>query len=210
MRIKYLITPLLMLGCYAGSVSAETFSPANGHFVVSANVIPDSISDDVPDLTTAADVDEGAYLFRVAYEWPSDVKDIFGISKSSQEYYSLAFVKGVTDIEDDYVESSASVAVIYGRKYFINSKQHEGLAIGWYAGASMWSADGYDYSGVYNYGAYTESGASVLAAAELRYDAYITLQADTSVVIYPSLGVTVNTQTGEVEFFPTLMAGLKF
>ncbi|MDQ1363099.1 MAG: hypothetical protein QG652_959 [Pseudomonadota bacterium] len=209
MKIKCLLMSFCVLCSYMGAVNAEAFSPANGHFVLSANVIADSISDDVPDVPVM-DVDDGSYLFRVAYEWPSDIKDIFGVSKSSQEYYSLAFVKSVVDMEDDYVESVSSIAVIYGRKYFLNSTQHEGFAIGWYAGASTWSADGYEYYNTINYGAYTEDGVSVLAAAEVRYDAYINLQGSTSVAIYPSLGVTVNTQTGEVEFFPTLMAGLKF
>lgn len=196
--------------CIPLTLQAAAFTPVDGEFVISGNIIPDSISDDVPTLTPAADVDDGAYLFRVAYQWPSDIKDAFGVSKSSQEYYSLAFSKYVVDVEDDYVESSTGIAVLYGRKYFINSTQREGLAIGWYAGASSWSSDGYDYSGTTRFAAYSEDGFSVLAAAEVRYDAYIRLQGNTRLVVFPSLGVTVDTEVGEVEFFPTLMVGVAF
>ena len=190
---------------WGGPAEAVDLLPSGAEFVVSANVIPKQANDDVPNTTPRADVDESAHFYRIAVQWPSD-KPLIGTSKKA--YYGLVKAKSVVNVEDEYVESSDAVALIYGHRYYL-FEEHRGLNLGWYGGVSSWKSKGYDYDGSTRYGAYSESGVSALIAAELSYELRIPV-GGTHLWINPAIGFTLDKDYGEVAVWPSIEIGLVF
>lgn len=195
----------LVAAAWAGSAGAVDLLPSGSEFVVSANVIPKQLNDDVPTTTPRADVDESAHFYRVAVQWPSDRPPI-GVSKKA--YYGIVKIKAVENVEDEYVESSDAVALIYGHRYYL-FQEHRGLNLGWYGGVSSWKSKGYDYDGSTRYGAYSESGVSALVAGELSYDLRIPI-GGTHLWINPAIAFTLDKDYGEVRVWPSIEIGLVF
>ncbi len=192
------------------TVNASNFTPLDPEFTIEANIIPSASNDDIPNTTPTADVDDGAYLFGATVQWPADTNPFPGMVKSIENYYQLFFAKGVLDVEDDYVESVTEIAFIYGKKYYLQSAERRGLALGWYAGFSLWDADGYDYDGNIRYAGYSESGTSALIAGEIRYDYRVRIGQDQDFLVYPSLGFTFDKDFEELRLIPRIMIGVVF
>jgi hypothetical protein len=189
----------------AGPAAAIDLLPAGSEFVVSANVIPRQLNDDVPTTTPRADVDESAHFYRFAVQWPSD-KPLIGSSKKA--YYGVVKMKSVGRVEDEYVESVDEVALIYGHRYYL-FEEHRGLNLGWYGGVSSWKAKGYDYDGTTRYAGYSESGVSAIVAAELSYDLRIPV-AGTHLWVNPAIAFSLDKDYGEFKFWPSIEIGLVF
>lgn len=190
---------------WAGPVHAIDLLPPGTEFVVSANVIPKQMNDKVPTTTPPATVDESAYFYRLAVQWPTD-PSVIGVSKKA--YYALVKGKVVEDVKDDYVESSDYVAVIYGHRYYLFADQR-GLNLGWYAGASSWNSKGFDYDGRQRFAGYSESGVSAIVAAELSYDLRIPIGGN-DLWVNPAIAVSVDKDYGTIKAWPFIEIGMVF
>ena len=192
------------------NANASDFVPTDFEFTIEFNIIPSQSNDDIPNTSPPSDVDDGAYIFGATVQWPASTNAFPGLVKSVENYYQLFFAKGVLNVEDDYVESVTETAIIYGKKYYLQSTERKGLALGWYAGFSMWDSDGYDYDGSTRYAPYSESGFSALVAGEVRYDYHLRIGESQDLLIYPSIGFAFDKDFAELKIIPRVMVGLIF
>lgn len=189
-----------------GPAQAFDLLPPGAEFVVSANVIPKQLNDDIPTTTPKANVDDSAHFYRLAVEWPSTDGTPVGTSKKA--YYGLVKLKSVVNVRDDYVESSDAIALIYGHRYYL-FEQHKGLNVGWYGGASSWKSEGFDYNGSTRFAPYSESGVSAIVAAELSYDLRVPV-GNTSLWVNPAIAFSLDKDFGEFKTWPSIEIGLVF
>lgn len=189
-----------------GPAYASDLMPPGAEFVVSANLIPKQLNDDIPTTTPTADVDDSAHFYRLAVEWPSTDGTPIGASKKA--YYGLVKLKSVINVSDDYVESSDEIALIYGHRYYL-FEQHKGLNVGWYGGVSSWKSKGFDYAGSTRFAPYSESGVSAIVAAELSYDLRVPI-GSTNLWVNPALAFSLDKDFGEFKAWPSIEIGLVF
>ncbi len=208
--MKALLILLAFLLLNINNANASDFVPADFEFTLEFNIIPTQSNDDIPNTSPPANVDDGAYMFGATVQWPASTNAFSGLVKSVENYYQLFFAKGVLNVEDDYVESVTETAIIYGKKYYLQSTERKGLALGWYAGFSMWDSDGFDYDGSIRFAPYSESGFSALVAGELRYDQRLRIGENQDLLIYPSIGFSFDKDFAELKIIPRIMVGLIF
>ena len=198
--IPWFVFSLLLVPASVQSVEMGS-NVLEGSFSVSMNVIPKAANDD----DEGTNVDDGAYMFRVAYEWTESPP--IGIAKSSTAYYAVAFFKDV-DSADDWVQSSQGIAAVYGNRYFLQSADHQGFGIGWYAGVATISGEGFEGAG-YTI-PYEEDEFQALAVAAAFYQYYYPLGQGVDLNVYPSVVVAFDTNTAELDFIPGIMVGVNF
>ena len=206
-------TLLLLLAFFLLNINyanASDFVPNEFEFTVELNIIPTQLNADIPNTSPSADVDDAAYMFGATVQWPDSTNSYSGLVKSVENYYQLFFAKSVVNIEDDYVESVTETAIIYGSKYYLQSAERKGFAVGWYAGVSLWDSEGYDYYGSTRYAPYSESGVSALVAGEVRYDYRLRIGEQQDLLIYPSIGFAFDKDFEELKIIPRIMVGLIF
>jgi len=206
-RLQLLLAVFLLNISFA---NASDFVPADFEFTIEFNIIPTQSNDDIPNTSPPANVDDGAYMFGATVQWPALSNSFPGLVKSVENYYQIFFAKGLLNIEDDYVESVTETALIYGKKYYLQSTERKGLALGWYAGFSMWDSEGYDYNGSTLFAPYSESGFSALIAGEVRYDYRLHIGEQQDLLIYPSIGFAFDKDFAELKIIPRVMVGFIF
>lgn len=189
-----------------GPAQAIDLLPPGAEFVVSANVIPKQLNDDIPNTTPKANVDDSAHFYRLAVEWQSTDGTPIGASKKA--YYGLVKIKSVVNKRDNYIESSDAIALIYGHRYYL-IEQNKGLNVGWYGGVSSWESKGFDYAGSTRFAPYSVSGVSAIVAAELSYDLRVPV-GNTSLWVNPAVAFSLDQNFGEFKVWPSIEIGLVF
>ena len=201
----FLAVPWFLLSLMIMPISTQAVEMGSnvleGSFSVSMNVIPKAANDD----DEGTSVDDGAYMVRIAYEWTETPP--IGLAKSSTAYYAVAFFKDV-DSADDWVQSSQGIAAVYGNRYFLQSADYQGFGVGWYAGAATISGEGFEGFG-YTI-PYEEDEFQALAVAEAFYQYYYPLDKDLDLNIFPSVVVSYDTNTAEIDFIQGIMVGVNF